>query len=751
MLLTLGRLPVALEIARAFKAQGWRVLVAETMAWHQCRLSDAVSACFVVESPVNDRERYQQQLLDIIISEAVSCVVPVSEEVLYVAGLRERLPRTVSLLCAPQRVVELLHDKGRFAQWAMTERLAVPETAQADSLDAQQLMDQHAYVIKPRLSCSGVGVQFGAPGDRPAASVINAEHVVQRQLTNSQCSCFAISVCGECRVIVAYRNLLESGSVGVRFERISTPAGVAEFTHAVVSKLHYDGMISFDFMQDSAGQWCAIECNPRATSGIHFVEGNEIVASLLAMIPPEQAQAEDAAGNQQLATSASGLLPVETRRQEFWSALTTTEGELFKGKIRIHLWKQLLSTRDVSWSAADWKPCVLMPFATWRLLWMAIRQRKPVSQVAMLDVGWYRRQGTAADRLPGAELPDVEVTLTDEMPMGCVALVESVTFGSDGLRYRRLNAAEQLTRFHAAVYVSAHAQGHLVGIYVLDRRQLVLGEQPLTGFYRSILAVAPEWQGRGVGQRLTDAAMVWLDEQALALSEPVLSYGCIDASNTRSVALLHKQGAQCIGKLSMYMMYRQWPQASTHLSVVKHDQEQQALLAASHADSQCRDETPSALPRLAFKDHHGTRISACAGVSEFRIVDMGFWLTWVTRLCVKPWPPARKRFNPERFQAVVFSKIAVRPGCEADWSRFVSAVLAHHGVHFGTVYPNPHTQQFRKVLRSVLLDRWCHSSTGSIQTMAKLHTPAVTPPAQSSVTDLAELGSRCHNLYPVDT
>jgi hypothetical protein len=58
----------------------------------------------------------------------------------------------------------------------------------------------------------------------------------------------------------------------IYFESVSEPevdAWVAEF----VGKVRFTGQIAFDFMKDVSGKWLPIECNPRATSGIHLFDG----------------------------------------------------------------------------------------------------------------------------------------------------------------------------------------------------------------------------------------------------------------------------------------------------------------------------------------------------------------------------------------------------------------------------------------------------------------------------------------------
>ena len=79
-LLTLGRLPKALAIARALRTQGYRVIIAEPFAWHVSRVSRDVDQSFRLPAPNKNPRAYQEALLSLIRKERVDLVVPISEE-----------------------------------------------------------------------------------------------------------------------------------------------------------------------------------------------------------------------------------------------------------------------------------------------------------------------------------------------------------------------------------------------------------------------------------------------------------------------------------------------------------------------------------------------------------------------------------------------------------------------------------------------------------------------------------------------
>ena len=373
LLLTLGRLPVALELARAFHASGWRVVVAEPHAWHLCRLSKSVDKSIRVTAPVVDPEIYLDELVHVIDQEAVTLVLPVSEEVMHVAALISRVPDSVQVMCMDQTTLLSLHDKYLFTQWALQLGLAVPDSALASRADSCAELLSEPHVIKPRLSCSGVGVRIRAAGAALLAAEKTDRHVVQQKMAGPACSTFTIATHGKPLVSVCYKSLLESGSVSVCFEQISIPDSITSFISHAVQASNYTGMISFDFMQDDHDVWRAIECNPRATSGIHFLAADDIHTALMDGVPPDP------------------QLP-GGRRQEFWSSLQQVEGALFKGRLERRGWANLFSTRDITWRWSDMKPFLLMSFVVAPHLYKAIKARRPLSEIFMTDVGWHDRQ-----------------------------------------------------------------------------------------------------------------------------------------------------------------------------------------------------------------------------------------------------------------------------------------------------------------------------------------------------------------------
>ena len=59
-ILTLGRLPKALAVARALRSQGYRIVVAEPFALHVSRVSRDVARSYTLPAPNLDPDGYEQ-------------------------------------------------------------------------------------------------------------------------------------------------------------------------------------------------------------------------------------------------------------------------------------------------------------------------------------------------------------------------------------------------------------------------------------------------------------------------------------------------------------------------------------------------------------------------------------------------------------------------------------------------------------------------------------------------------------------
>lgn len=339
-------------------------------------MSTSVAACRRVTAPADDSDGYRRDLENVIAHERVDLVIPVSEETPHVAALASNLDSATVLFATDADAVLRLHDKLAFIRWARDMALPVPMTWRADDDDCRRLTDRRPFVVKPRDACSGTGVRFCPAGTRVSAS---AGHIVQERLDGRLVSSFTIARRGKAVATSVYEATVLSGSVAVCFERVHDADAVERWVDAFVEGSGHTGFIAFDFFVDDRGVARAIECNPRATSGIHFIRSDTLPALITEGV---RAQAD--------------IFRDEVILTEAYSCMTAALGLTGSGRASA-AWRALRSAHDVTWHSGDPMPFLLMMVNTWRIVWLAATRRLSFAQAAVLDIRWSRDRGSDDD------------------------------------------------------------------------------------------------------------------------------------------------------------------------------------------------------------------------------------------------------------------------------------------------------------------------------------------------------------------
>ncbi|MCF7755722.1 ATP-grasp domain-containing protein [Paenibacillus xylanexedens] len=412
VLLTGGRAPVTLDLARMLHRAGHQVYVAESAVRHLTRLSRAVEQCAVVPSPRHETHAYLAELERLAQDWQIDLLIPMCEEVFYVAQGADRLRVYCRVLVTTLEQLHELHHKYDFIQLAGSLGLSVPDThlihSREEWMEAQSVLGKvgdwvwkpvysrfAAKVRMPILMTDDAGTGIDQEGnvsqksrrhirnDPPEEGELSSVSpwVAQAYIPGQMLCTYSIAHEGQLVAHSTYDSRYRTGSVGasVFFEQVEHEGALA-WVRQFVEATGFSGQIGFDFIEGPDGQVYAIECNPRATSGIHlFHPGDDLVRALT---EPETLVKEGKMITPARGSKAMLMLPM----------LGSGVQQIFgKGKLRewIAAWR---GTRDVVYVGQDIQP-VFEQFGVVLAAWRLARSQKcSLTEALTHDIEWNGEQ-----------------------------------------------------------------------------------------------------------------------------------------------------------------------------------------------------------------------------------------------------------------------------------------------------------------------------------------------------------------------
>lgn len=270
ILITGGRAPASLELARCFSRAGYRVISADSLAHHLSRFSNSVARNYQIASPRYAFKDFIDALLSIVKREAVDLVLPTCEEVFYISMGLDRLSACCEVFTPPINVLNRLHHKYDFIRLAQGYGLKVPDTVLLESQSQAEHYARLGYVLKPVYSRFATRVRL--PPHKTVLPLESGQWLAQRYLVGRQICTYSIVRQGRLVAHTAYPSVFRLGAgATVQFEHIRHDAALA-WVQTFVAATGLSGQLAFDFIETPEGLF-ALECNPRATSGVHLLAG----------------------------------------------------------------------------------------------------------------------------------------------------------------------------------------------------------------------------------------------------------------------------------------------------------------------------------------------------------------------------------------------------------------------------------------------------------------------------------------------
>lgn len=287
VLITSSRAPVTLELIRAFGRAGHTVYATDTQPWTLGSHSRYLARHIVTPPPRFDPPGFVSALERVIRAARIDWLIPTCEEVFAVARAYERLAVQTQVLTSPLALLAGLHHKYHFQQQAAALGLRTPATLLVRTpQELRAALERFpAYLLRPVYSRFATRIITNC-GPRAGQIPLAACQPSPTQPWLAQAYIAGESVCtystlhgGHVTAHCAYRTpfKVNHGS-GVQFAAIDGAPTLA-LVRRLGAALGYTGQLALDLLQADDGLYL-LECNPRATSGVHLLPAAALIGGL---------------------------------------------------------------------------------------------------------------------------------------------------------------------------------------------------------------------------------------------------------------------------------------------------------------------------------------------------------------------------------------------------------------------------------------------------------------------------------------
>lgn len=393
VLLSNGRFPVSLDLARQLYNARHRVFTVDPMEFHVCKFSLAVQTSWQTPAPSIDPEGYITAVKKAVKQWDVDIIIPLHEEILFLAESAE--PEITSRLFSPT-FMELyqLHNKWEYCEVLGRCGLDRPEAYFCTTPgDVKRLDHTREWALKPVLGRSSSGVYHLEPGKETDYLTFglspNNPYIAQEWLPGNRFCTYGVFRKGRVQAFCVYP-VTETidGSSSVFFEAVEHE--IKSYVVKLAERLQLSGQLAFDFVEVEATEgemhrdprrtrrggrsqtvekrrshegpdydWpeqaaragavnrvVSIECNPRATSGVHLWSRTPDLARSLTDVN----------------VSLPELQAKPRRRRQTGPGMLMWEHKNANFKRYLQHLGRLFGTKDVMWSWKDIVPMLMQPF-----------------------------------------------------------------------------------------------------------------------------------------------------------------------------------------------------------------------------------------------------------------------------------------------------------------------------------------------------------------------------------------------------
>ncbi len=370
ILITGGRTFICLDLLRLFKKQKHKIFLAESHKFHISSLSNTYEKKYHLPSPRFHEDKYIKSLIKIIKQDSIDLLLPLYEEILYISRHLEEFPAHCKIFCPSFEILDELHHKYKFMEKLKQLNITHPKTYLLNSQkDIENLPLIYPIIIKTCYSRASQSVKTINSIEELNNLKFNQNnpYIAQEIIKGKKYCSYSICKNGKITAHALYPvSFTVEGNSCITFEETENK-NIFDWIEHFAKTQNFSGQFAFDFIETTNGTIYPIECNPRATSGIHLLYSNDQLVDAF------------------LENNVSLVKPLSHTKRQLGCAMVIYGWRSFAIK---DFFINLFKTQDIIFHKKDLKPFIFQPFLFIYYYFKSLYMKMNFSSMFLHDIEW---------------------------------------------------------------------------------------------------------------------------------------------------------------------------------------------------------------------------------------------------------------------------------------------------------------------------------------------------------------------------
>ncbi len=266
ILITCPRAPVSIEWIKIANRSEHKVILVDSLEYPISKFYK--NTRYVrISSPRTDLAAYKRDMENLFL--VVDMVIPNCEDIFYLSKLRDSTSAEVLFFMPETKLLFKLHHKFEFFS-LLNSHIKIPKSRLIRSKEDIRLNEE--TVLKPVYSRFGRDVIRDVNKNSIENIIITPENPwVQQEFIHGTAICnYAVCEYGKVISHVVYKPMYLLNHAASTYFEYYEESRCEDFMIEFAKANNYHGQVAFDFI-DNGDDLYVLECNPRATSGLHLL------------------------------------------------------------------------------------------------------------------------------------------------------------------------------------------------------------------------------------------------------------------------------------------------------------------------------------------------------------------------------------------------------------------------------------------------------------------------------------------------